>query len=266
MEKLLPTKTLSILWEIVAWPSWKYLFVLPFGLIDNLQIIYPYLSDERKNAIMPTLSYIQGWPWLIISLVYLIILITWSSYNAVKKANERVNEYISQSPSIELSELRGSPLFINEKPIYFIWQAWFQNKPKIRNEQSIAKDVTALIEFWEIPDRKLYRTVFGQWAETNAPVNITHNPSDGKLKTDMQPNNEYHKLSIVIKYPEENECYAYARENFTSDPTFHNPTFVLSNSQYLVRIRLEGLSVEEEFELKLVNPGKGHNPKLTRII
>lgn len=70
------------------------------------------------------------------------------------------------------------------------------------------------------------------------------------------------KLAIVLKYPDEDECFAYCLENLSNDVHGRTENFALGTGIFQIRVQLLGHRVREDFRFALRNLGSGEFPKI----
>lgn len=156
-------------------------------------------------------------------------------------------------PVIQYIEPHGAELHRGDVRFYAV-QARFRNSPSIRTEQTTARNVSALIEFWDHSRTLKHFQVYGQWALTSiAPDHV--GSLDTGPQVDIAPNDLPVKLYIALRPPDTPESYAYCNENLHEYPNGKHPKYALPFGTYHVRVRLRGAALEQDFWFKLSNPG-----------
>ena len=173
---------------------------------------------------------------------------------------KQLDEIKSAQPQIEYDQSRESPLFHEDQPIYHIIQVWFKNSPTIPSEQSVAKQVSATIEFMNDDRINPRFSVYGQWAISTAPNHVGHAGITPLI--DISPGHLSCKLNIALKYEEDSVCYGYAVESFGPYPDGRNPGLELPHGEHPVRVELMGIGVKQDFWFTLRNPGPGGSLEL----
>lgn len=145
----------------------------------------------------------------------------------------------------------------NGKPAYRALQAWFINKPSLASESSVAKDVTALVTFYD-KDMKHSFEIFGCFTEAEYPDYATINPLEKlKDKIDTWPPNEIpQKLLIALRYPEDNDAYGFAKSNFRSSSDGRMIQRKIIEGEHYIKISFSGTNIDQRpIWFLLRNPG-----------
>ena len=148
-----------------------------------------------------------------------------------------------------------SPVTSSNYPSYEILQVWFENAPKFPTDQSVAKEVSAIIEFWTLSRDKLLFQIHGQWAETTAPNHVGY--KGVKATIDILPSHIESKLMIALKYRDDDSAYPFSIESIRDFSDGRNPNLVLLPGDYFLKICLRGIGIDKEFLFTLENFGKG---------
>jgi hypothetical protein len=137
-------------------------------------------------------------------------------------------------------------------------QVWFENTPGFPTESSIAKQVTARLTIEN--DSGFRLQFYGQWADSNAPDNLGFN---GILDSvDIPPGHLRAKLLVALKYPADDDAFAFTREGLRSSGDGRAARFTIPRGDYSVNIELRGVGVAETFRFTLANPGPGNDLQL----
>lgn len=147
----------------------------------------------------------------------------------------------------------------------FFFHALFNNDPEKSTPSAHARKVAAHIEFWTQEGERLFSMV-GRWAYTPEVAQkgreVVEEPT-----IDLSPNAVPKRLDLVLKYREDDACYAYNNEVPLHGPSdWREPTRLLKSGSYLVIVRLRGENVDETFRLSLVNGGIGQLVELRQVI
>ena len=132
----------------VSFGIWGY-FALVLSILGGINT-YSNITDNP----IPVFSIIPTWGWLTL----LILGLMFTPFFAFHKIRTKLDNYENTQPNIVFDQCRETPLFrivqplAEKQPIYHVVEAWFKNSPIIPLESSIAKQVTATIEFWENKD------------------------------------------------------------------------------------------------------------------
>lgn len=240
---------------------WEYLKSFGVGGYITLVItVYGGINifSDVTGSPIPPLTVIPTWVWLIVLIVGLLIT-PFFAFNRIASTMDRFqNTQANVIPSDSFG-CRESPLFQEGKPIFHIVQAWFKNAPVTRQDSSIAKQVTATIEFWQYQTTHPMLTIAGQWIESRAPDFIGFTGITNKI--DIYPNDENYKLNILLKWEEDEDAYAYAVESFIHSERQDGRENMrrIQPGMYKVYVKLKGVGVDKTFLYGLKNPGKGED-------
>ena len=236
------------LWEYFkSFGVWGYL-TLVLTILSGINT-YSNITDNPIS----TFTIVPTWGWLTILIMGLVI----APFFAFHKLRNRLDEYESTQPNVVFDQCRESPLFQKGQPIFHITQAWFKNSPTRRADSSVARQVTATIEFRETGDtpQQVLR-IAGQWVESIAPDFVCFGNTTNKI--DILPNDESYKLNIALKWEEDENAYGYALESFiySQQQDGREDVRKLPRGEHSVYVKLKGVGVDKSFEFTLVNPGK----------
>lgn len=148
---------------------------------------------------------------------------------------------------------------------YFL-RALFANDPE-PGKGSDAQNVCAEIEYYDKGKVKLIIPSFeGRWAHTSQPGTNNYKPVENNEIT-MPANGKPRPLDIVMKYDEDDECYAHSNDTPNKAPLdFRDRDRVLGIGEYDVKVRIRGSNhVDETYWFRLINQGKGKQVELTQI-
>lgn len=216
--------------------------------------------------------------WLIPLLVFIVLFFTrlflapyWlykQEYESRLKAETHLRDMQKSTPRVLYSEFRVAQLYIQSPvasksyPRYEVLQVWFENVPEFPTDQSVARDVSAVIEFWSLSGADLIFQFYGQWAETTAPNHVGF--KGVKPSIDIPPSHIKAKLMIALKYKDEEFAYPYSVESLKDYSDGRNPNLALRIGNYAVKIRLRGMGIDKEFLFTVENPGKGKSLNLNQ--
>jgi hypothetical protein len=195
---------------------------------------------------------------LVVGVFLAVILV--ASYLLFRKSRMQVARYEDSSPRIvyfdtqQAQMYHDSPVVSGKTPTYQILQVWFENKPRIRGTSSVGRNVTARVTLSDEHGSRLF-DYHGQWAKSNAPDNVGFD--DILDETDIPPSGLKAKLIIALKYPIDDECYAFSREALRSTVDGRSERFAIAPGTYKLKIRLAGIGVDREFAFTLENRGSG---------
>ena len=156
-----------------------------------------------------------------------------------------------------LDSIHPSPLWISGVQTYDVTQLWFKN-PLLR---ATARDVTAMIEFYNPGSATPRLTVYGQWAITRGPGHIGFTSTTPT--TDIPAGHTPVKLLVVLKHRADASAYAYAAENVQAHKDGRHPDFELPAGECRMRVSLAGPNLERTFWFNVHNRGTDTHPMIT---
>jgi len=178
-------------------------------------------------------------------------------------AEKKLDAYKKSLPRILVDQIREAPMHVqsqiqeSRRRIFRVIQIWFKNEPEFPSSESVAENVSALIEYChEGEDEKLFQ-VHGQWALSTAPDHVGYSGITPAL--DLPPGSLYGKLFIALKYESDEEAYAFSQESLGRSGDGRDPSVRLDKGRYRIHITLEGVRVRSDYWLTLINPGVGEN-------
>ena len=163
--------------------------------------------------------------------------------------------FVSQDMVID--EILGGPCFL---------RALFANDPE-SSEGCDAHNVCAYIEYYDKRGSNIIvPSLEGRWAHTSQPGTNNYKPIETSEIT-MPANGKPRPLDIVMKYDEDEECYAHSNDTPSKAPSdFRDKDRVLGIGEYDLKVRIRGSNnVDETYWFHLVNQGKGKQVQLTTI-
>jgi hypothetical protein len=226
--------------SLVETPITIILFLL--DLVGVFAVIY-WVVDDFQEAIV---------------VVAFIIIVYIGQYIVFRRIRLQLASFEQAKPLIKFAKVRqaqmyhASPVIDGRRPTYEIIQIWFINNPKIPLDESIAKDVTAKGTVIKPDSHELFE-YHGQWAKSNAPDNVGF---DDILDTvNILPGHIEAKLIVALKYPSDSKCYAFTRENLRSTPDGRTSRYEIAEGDYIIRVHLRGIGVDEIFSFDFINGG-----------
>ena len=168
---------------VVATPLALILFAL--DLVGVGAVIYWVVDDLLEGAV---------------TAIFLAVIL-FSQYLVFRKVRRELYIYQQGQPKIRFTESRqaqmyhDSPIIRRRTPTYQIIQAWFTNIPHLQITSSIAKNVTARINFFTVDDIEIL-DYHGQWAKSNAPDNVGFD--DILDEVEIPPGHIQSKLIIAL--------------------------------------------------------------------
>ena len=189
--------------------------------------------------------------------------------HALTKAKEsalqtELDNLKSIQPQITYDQSRRAALYNSDgQAIYHIVQAWFKNSPVTYSQQSVARQVSPTLEFWDKDAQHQYFSINGMWAKDTAPDHVGF--SGIEPEKDIAPNDLPHKVMIALKWQQDEACYGYAKESFQPYPDGRNPSKELPIGEYKVCVKLRGVGVNQDFWFLLRNLGSGRSLELDSL-
>lgn len=171
----------------------------------------------------------------------------------------KVDSLTAPRPSIKFVKPRLSPMFrpspvVDAKiPAGKRIQAWFENRPMMPGDQSIAKQMSAILSFRRSGESEPIFEIHGQWAESTAPDHAGYSRTTSTI--DLPPGALYAKLLIANKYPGEDIAYAYSAEGMQKHFDGRDPTRQFPPGDYQLEVQLRGINVDETHYFRLTNTG-----------
>lgn len=140
----------------------------------------------------------------------------------------------------------------------------FANDPDKGQPANKALDVRAEIKFYDATSKQpIFTEIEGRWSDTERPGTEGFKPISSN-RVVMPPNGQPFLLDIIMKYDEDEECYAHNNESpHRTAGDFRDRERVLVAGEYDVEVWIRGSNVDESFWFHLVNQGKDKQVELT---
>lgn len=204
-------------------------------------------------------------------LTLLIVGLLFAPFLAYHRISTKLNDICSAVPEIEIDgspyvdtrhihsrteiegqyPLIGTPCFAHVK---------FCNRTKVHTAEATAEDVFAEISFYDNEGNSILNLV-GRWGDTKQPES-PFEPTRELAKVSFEPNGLPHELDIAMKYPEDEDCYAFDNESYFSYD-WRVPRLLLKGRSYSVKVRLAGIPmIDRTWWLRLYNEGVGKGMKI----
>jgi hypothetical protein len=205
--------------------------------------------------------------WSLIAFISILAFIGFVSWGWVG-SEMRARKLVSGSPNIIFAQWRESPFFNpTNNPTYHGLQVWFLNKPKTSTEDSIAKDVTAKVTFYDRASKKPF-DVYGAFVVSPAYDNAGYTDITNKLDS-IATNDEPHKLQIALKWQSDDSAYAFAKETLMGVATQDGREKLreIRKGKHYVKITFSGTRLNTpSFWFELDNPGQNGSLSLSSPI
>lgn len=131
----------------------------------------------------------------------------------------------------------------------------FANKPKNRTNQNSVVGVRAEISYLDADKNFLFQ-VQGRWSHSDQPTEIRKGQRVTLESTDFPNNGAPRSLDLIIKYPEDNYCYAY--DNNSYDAAFYlHPSYEIRHKHFFIQVQLFGAFIQDRiWQFEVVTKGK----------
>jgi len=127
-----------------------------------------------------------------------------------------------------------------------------ENDPLVPTADSVARQVTARISFCRVDGTKLF-DFDGRWSDTIQPSRLPLLEPTIELNTVDIAIGVRRELDLVLKYDAETDCFGVNNKSYRF-PWARNPEWELGAGEYLIRVRLRGIGVDQPFLLRFRNP------------
>jgi len=242
----------------------KSLGLLLLGVLKRLYWVVPSLFTDPFDFMERWFKMMYQPPsflfWLLLSLG--LILAIALTYHELRMQNIKVEGRLAQiensKPNLVFKKAGEWQFYANGQPTYRALQAWFINNPQATSDNSVAKDVTAVVTFY---DRNIKNKleIYGCFTQAEVPDYATIAPiKDLKDKIDVwSPNDIPQKLLIAFKYPGDESAYGYAKSNFLATQDGRESGKEIKRGEHYVKVTLKGIGIGQlPFWFILTNPGR----------
>lgn len=164
------------------------------------------------------------------------------------------------APRIVFRRPDGSPLHDTATGtyLYYVSQLWFVNEPEKRG--TVARSLTATLDFCDMDGRSLFGVINGEWAITNARDNVGFDDTCETL-SELPPVGKIAKLLVLHKRRDDGTAYAWSR-GAREYPGQRHMSHQIPPGMYQLGVRIRGLYVDETFYFRLRNPGIDADPQI----
>jgi hypothetical protein len=147
--------------------------------------------------------------------------------------------------------VQGNFVRLIERPISCI-HCRFINDPEVSTPESLARDVTATLEYRNKEDRTLF-ILDGRWGDTDQPQPGQN--TIALLSVDFRIG-QTREVNLAFKHPEEEECHGLNNDSY-GRPDWKDPRWRLDGTDFSVTIRLRGPYIDNRWRVRFRNPGAG---------
>ena len=195
------------------------------------------------------------WRWFtLVSSIFFFSFVAWWT-GGLESYKRRIE---NSKPNLVFSEYREYPLFVvnTGQPIYHALQVWFKNKPRIPTDDSVAKDVTAKVIFYDRKTRGKLE-IYGCFIKAEA-FDFAGNVEFLEKIDNWSPNDEPRKLQISLKWLGDESAYGFAIGGLiASKGDGRELAKEIKKGTHYVKVELKGIRVDQApFWFILENPGQ----------
>lgn len=204
-----------------------------------------------------------SWQWLALIGFVAFIIIVWQGWAA---SEHRAKRYENAKPNLVWQNSKEWQFYLEGQPSYRATQIWLVNKPQIATDNSIAKNVSASIWFFNEKGKRLFE-MFGVFTEAVVPDHATIQAfKELKEQVDIwPPNNIPRKLLVAYRYVGDESAYGFARSNFLNTGDGREQSKELPKGNYYLEVGLAGIGIDQPpYWFALVIPDKEGRMLLSR--
>jgi hypothetical protein len=207
------------------------------------------------------------------SIVALISFVTFC-YLVWRWISDLDTELNSVTPNIQLQD---------EISIRDVWMVWtistevtfplscmasapFANNPKFPNQHNDVAKARAEITYLDENGKPLFKPITGRWGGLQ-PSEIAGSDKRILESTDFPNTGSVRWLDLLLKYPEDEYCYAYNNDSYTyARQFFQHPEHQISSKRFFVQVRLKGAHIPDDvWELEVITEGKGDTFQIRKV-
>jgi len=198
-----------------------------------------------------------------------------STYSAnadeIKELYEKLN---SVTPNIQLQD------DISIRDVWMVWtistevtfplscmaSAPFANNPKFPNQHNDVAKARAEITYLDENRKLLFKPITGRWGGLQ-PSEIAGSDKRILESTDFPNTGSVRWLDLLLKYPEDEYCYAYNNDSYAyARQFFQHPEHQISSKRFFVQVRLKGVHIPDDvWELEVITKGKGDTFQIRKV-
>ena len=170
-------------------------------------------------------------------------------------------------PNLVLKKVRGWQFHTKGVDSYYALQGWFTNNPKVPSDNSIAKDVTATMTFYDNDGKREFE-MYGCWTQPRIVEGAEIvEAKDLRDKIDLfSPNDIPQKLLIAVKWPSDEIAYGLSKSNFYKGQNLKESGKELKRGTHYVKILFRVVNIgQEPFWFDLTNFGQGRDLSISEL-
>jgi len=139
----------------------------------------------------------------------------------------------------------------------------FSNNPTLSNRNNYARNVRAEIDYLSQDKTTVLTSVQGRWQGLQ-PNEVTNSDWTILESTNFPNNGAKRALDLIMKYPEDEYCYAYTNESYGL-PYFLNPNQIIESKKFFIQVKLKGEYLPDKVhEFEVETEGIGDSFKIRK--
>ena len=206
--------------------------------------------DIRETVIL--FGYSFDWKWFtLVAFLFFLGFVAWwiGGLESYKRQME------NSKPNLVFKKAGEWQFYTKGQAIYHALQVWFVNNPQVTSDNSVAKDVTAVVTFYD-RNTKNKLEIYGCFTRAEVPDSATIKDLMDKIDV-WSPNDIPQKLLIALKYPSDESAYGFAKSNFLATQDGRESGKEIKTGEHYVKVSLKGLRIDQPpFWFILKNPGR----------
>jgi hypothetical protein len=206
--------------------------------------------DIREAVIL--FGYSFDWKWFtLVAFLFFLGFVAWwiGGLESYKRQME------NSKPNLVFKKAGEWQFYTKGQAIYHALQVWFVNNPQVTSDNSVAKDVTAVVTFYD-RNTKNKLEIYGCFTRAEVPDSATIKDLMDKIDV-WSPNDIPQKLLIALKYPSDESAYGFAKSNFLATQDGRESGKEIKTGEHYIKVSLKGLRIDQPpFWFILKNPGR----------
>ena len=252
--------------------AWSWLTAIISGPAAALLGLYFLYLSAQDKPISPPVALKVTFGLFVLAFPTSLIAGFRAERRRADEAEARVKALTESTPRIVYVGQRSAPL-VERRPgtdghhvqyAFHLLHLRFKNRPVSRvGEASVARRVTATVEFFEDKRDELITRFEGRWPVTTAADHVGYERTEPTA--DFEANEFPVKLNLAVIPGEDGRVYAASEENFHANPAGDHPAHRINPLQdedfVRVRVKLRGSNVNQDFWFRM--KFRRHVPTLT---
>jgi hypothetical protein len=157
--------------------------------------------------------------------------------------------YVPSVSLVVVPDLSGSQYV----PQLDIARAVIKNDPLARAGDATARNAIIKLSFYRDEDLRegenepiINGDFYGRWTQNEQPgTRGAFAPIDDIRRRDLLPNGENNEIDLVLKYPDDDDCYAFNDDTCRSVEGWRDPKLRLEGRYFKVSITVQGVGMED---------------------